>query len=86
MKVYTTVAEAASYLHVCTKTVRQWDRAGKLVCVRTPGGHRRIAVALERLMTGRTFFFVQGEMNGFSSVMILLIVLGFNASHKRCLI
>ena len=53
MKSYLTISEAAAYLNVCTKTLRRWDKAGKLNCSRTPGGHRRIAIIeIERLVQG----------------------------------
>lgn len=56
MKAFLTIKEAANYLSVCTKTIRRWDKAGKIHCHRTPGGHRRIAIVeIERLMTGRSF-------------------------------
>jgi len=55
MKAYLRIAEAAEYLSVCTKTIRRWDKKGKLACSRTPGGHRRIVVAeIERLLGGKT--------------------------------
>jgi putative resolvase len=34
--------EAAKMLGVTTKTLKLWEKAGKIRCVRTPGGHRRI--------------------------------------------
>jgi len=37
-----TIKEAKKILGVCTKTIQRWDRAGKIRCVRTPGGRRRI--------------------------------------------
>ena len=53
MKSYLTISEAAEYLSVCTKTLRRWDKTGKLNCFRTPGGHRRIAIVeIERLVQG----------------------------------
>ena len=36
--------QAAILLGVTVKTLRQWDRDGKLVADRTAGGHRRIKV------------------------------------------
>ena len=36
-----TPAEAARLFRVNVKTVARWAKAGKLTCVRTPGGHRR---------------------------------------------
>ena len=37
---------AASMMGVCTKTIRRWDASGKITCARTPGGHRRISLAI----------------------------------------
>ena len=37
--------EAARLLGVCVKTIQNWDRAGKIRCVRTPGGRRRIPMS-----------------------------------------
>lgn len=34
--------EAKTLLGVCTKTIQRWDREGKIRCVRTPGGRRRV--------------------------------------------
>jgi excisionase family DNA binding protein len=34
--------KAAEMLGVTTKTLKMWEKAGKIRCVRTPGGHRRI--------------------------------------------
>lgn len=45
MKGWLRIAEAAEQLHICTKTLRRWDKNGKIKCLRTPGGHRRIALA-----------------------------------------
>jgi excisionase family DNA binding protein len=39
---YCTITQAAKILHVSTKTLRRWDKAGKIRCIRTAGGHRRI--------------------------------------------
>ncbi|MEW1953078.1 BldC family transcriptional regulator [Terrabacter sp. NPDC080008] len=36
-----TPAQVAALFRVDPKTVSRWARAGKLTCVRTPGGHRR---------------------------------------------
>ncbi|TFF93101.1 MAG: helix-turn-helix domain-containing protein, partial [Promethearchaeota archaeon] len=35
------IGVAAMLLGVCPKTLRRWDRAKKIRCVRTIGGHRR---------------------------------------------
>jgi putative resolvase len=37
---------AASMLGACTRTIRRWDAIGKVSCTRTPGGHRRISMAI----------------------------------------
>jgi excisionase family DNA binding protein len=36
-----TLDEAAVTLNVSKKTLRRWDESGKLIPVRTPGGHRK---------------------------------------------
>lgn len=36
-----TPAEVAKYFRVDPKTVTRWERAGKLRCIKTLGGHRR---------------------------------------------
>ncbi|MEA5535751.1 IS607 family transposase [Crocosphaera sp. XPORK-15E] len=41
MKNLLSIQEAAQLLGVSTKTVRRWDKAGKIEAMRTPGGHRR---------------------------------------------
>lgn len=33
--------EAMEYLHVSKSSLHRWDEAGKLVAIRTSGGHRR---------------------------------------------
>jgi putative resolvase len=37
---------AASMMGVCPRTIRRWDAVGKITCIRTPGGHRRISLAI----------------------------------------
>ena len=32
------------HLGVCTKTLRRWDAAGRISCIRTAGGHRRFSM------------------------------------------
>ena len=39
------VKEVAVLLKVCVKTIHRWDVAGKIICYRTPGGHRRIPMS-----------------------------------------
>lgn len=51
---YFTVSQAAFLLGVCPTTIRRWDRDGKIRCMRTPGGHRRIdEVEIRRIITGK---------------------------------
>jgi excisionase family DNA binding protein len=40
-----TPREVAAMFRVDSKTVARWAKAGKLKCVRTPGGHRRYKVS-----------------------------------------
>ena len=35
------IGQAAKYLNVSVDTLRLWDKSGKLVSLKTPGGHRR---------------------------------------------
>jgi excisionase family DNA binding protein len=35
------LSEVAKLLSVCEKTLRRWDKDGKLPAVKTIGGHRR---------------------------------------------
>jgi excisionase family DNA binding protein len=36
-----TPAEVATLFRVDPKTVNRWARAGRIISIRTPGGHRR---------------------------------------------
>ena len=36
--------QAAKILGATTKTIQRWDKAGKIRCIRTPGGRRRIPI------------------------------------------
>ncbi|MBW1727578.1 MAG: recombinase family protein [Deltaproteobacteria bacterium] len=48
------IGRAAEELGVCPKTLRRWERAGKIRCVRTVGGHRRFSVLeVSRVRAGR---------------------------------
>ncbi|MHC1590477.1 MAG: MerR family DNA-binding transcriptional regulator [Candidatus Helarchaeales archaeon] len=48
------IGQAAAELGACTKTLRRWDRAGKIKCIRTAGGHRRFNVLeIARVRAGR---------------------------------
>jgi predicted site-specific integrase-resolvase len=41
MNKYISIGEASAMLGVSMQTLRRWDKKGKLVCERTPAGHRR---------------------------------------------
>lgn len=46
-----TLAEVSALMRVSSKTVTSWTKNGRLPCVRTLGGHRRIPwAAVERLL------------------------------------
>ncbi len=40
-----TPGEVARLFRVDPKTVTRWGKAGRLACIRTPGGHRRYRAA-----------------------------------------
>jgi excisionase family DNA binding protein len=47
------LSEAADYLGVHYTTLRRWADAGKVPCIRTPGGHRRFRqFELDRFLAG----------------------------------
>jgi putative resolvase len=51
-KEFYTVMEACAILGIHPQTLRRAEKAGKLLCVRTPGGRRRIpASEIVRLAT-----------------------------------
>ncbi|MFX0067349.1 MAG: recombinase family protein [Candidatus Hermodarchaeota archaeon] len=53
MKHYIAIGEASQLLGVCIKTIRRWNKDGKIHCYRTPGGHRRFAIIeMERIISG----------------------------------
>lgn len=39
-------------LGVTTRTILRWERDGKVVCQRTPGGHRRLWLTDVRRLQG----------------------------------
>ena len=39
-----TIKEAANFLKVSEKTLRRWEESGKLLSIRTSGGHRRYSI------------------------------------------
>ena len=62
MELYYRISTAAQMLGVCTKTIRRWDSAGKIVCNRTIGRHRRIAHSdIAALISGMRPRFPQRE-------------------------
>jgi len=53
MRELLTLSKTSKILGVTTKTLRNWDKQGKIKTERTPGGHRRIPVSeIERLTNG----------------------------------
>lgn len=46
-----TLKEAKKMLAVSTSTIQRWDREGKIKCIRTVGGRRRIPLSeVQRLL------------------------------------
>lgn len=53
MKFHIAIGEASKRLDVCIKTLRRWNKDGKIHCYRTPGGYRRFAIVeIERIISG----------------------------------
>ncbi|MFX0064654.1 MAG: IS607 family transposase [Candidatus Hermodarchaeota archaeon] len=51
---YMRIGIAAKIMGVCTETIRRWERDGKIACIRTIGGHRRISmVEVTKVLTGK---------------------------------
>ncbi|MEG3439408.1 IS607 family transposase [Pannus brasiliensis CCIBt3594] len=42
---FITIKEASDLLGVCPKTLRRWEQQGKIISIRTPGGHRRFRMS-----------------------------------------
>ena len=54
MKKHVTLKEASTVLGVSTQTLRRYEDEGRLTCIRTEGGHRRVPMSeLERLLGER---------------------------------
>ena len=54
MKTVLRIGQAAKFLYISTTSIRRWDKAGKIQCFRTPGGHRRIElVEVKRIKSGQ---------------------------------
>jgi putative resolvase len=52
MKYHIAIGEASKLLGVCIKTIRRWNKDGKIHCYCTPGGHRRFAIIeVERIIS-----------------------------------
>lgn len=50
-----TMKQAKELLGVTTKTIQNWDKEGKIIIARTPGGRRRIPLSeIERIQKGIT--------------------------------
>ena len=57
MKAVLRIGEAAHLIGVSTKTIRRWDKAGKISCFRTIGNHRRIKfIEVQRITTGKDIY------------------------------
>ena len=51
---YYSISGTSSLLGVCSTTIRRWDRAGKIRCIRTIGNHRRIHIdEIRRIIAGK---------------------------------
>ncbi len=51
MDKFYTVKQASELLHVTGRTVKNWEKAGKISCIRTEGNHRRISQEeIERIL------------------------------------
>jgi len=56
-----TISQAAKILGVSEMTLRRWDEAGKLVSIRTEGGHRRYDISKIRPETVRKYELSEGR-------------------------
>ena len=57
MMIRVRIGIAARMLGVAIKTLHRWDASGKITCMRTAGGHRRVSLAEVHRIIGR----LQGE-------------------------
>ena len=54
MDILYSISATSILLGVCVTTVRRWERAGKIICFRTLGGHRRFSLGeIRRVLLGR---------------------------------
>jgi excisionase family DNA binding protein len=56
-----TIGQAAKILGVSVMTLRRWDEGGRLVSIRTEGGHRRYDISKIRPETVRRFEFAENR-------------------------
>ena len=56
-----TIGQAAKILGVSVMTLRRWDEDGRLVSIRTEGGHRRYDISKIRPETVRRFEFAENR-------------------------
>jgi len=56
-----TIGKAAKILGVSVMTLRRWDEEGRLVSIRTEGGHRRYDISKIRPETVRKFEFAENR-------------------------
>jgi len=56
-----TIGQAAKILGVSAMTLRRWDEEGRLVSIRTEGGHRRYDISKIRPETVRRFEFAENR-------------------------
>lgn len=70
---------AASILGVCVKTIRRWNKANKIQCMRTPGGHRRFSLReIKRIIEGK-----QESKAPFINFSTKCAIYGRVSSHKQ---
>lgn len=59
---YFNISQTAFLLGVCTTTIRRWDKAGKIKCIRTVGGHRRIHKdEIKRIIAGKKRSYIRSK-------------------------
>lgn len=77
------IGTAALILGVCIKTLRRWEYAKKITCVRTPGGHRRFPVQeIARIVKSQS---QKGSVSSSTHESPHLCALyGRVSSHKQC--
>jgi excisionase family DNA binding protein len=61
MNRFVSITEAAKILGVSIQTLRRWDKAGKLIAIKTEGGHRRYDISKIRPETVHRFDFADSR-------------------------